>query len=163
MEKYHMRRREKTIRSRKQMMDIIGGQAHMTIAMSKDNEPYLVTVNYSFDQEAMCLYFHSAQAGRKIDCLRSNPIVWGQVLEDKGYVQGECDYAYRTVMFSGRAESVTDLREKRRALGMMIDRLDSDPGSTSRKFMVKSALEGVAVWKIKIEGMSGKESLPPKV
>ena len=50
--------------------------------------------------------------------LRANPRVWGQVIEDRGYLPGQCAHAYRSVMFEARAEFVTDLQEKRRALAL---------------------------------------------
>ena len=46
------------------------------------------------------------------------PCVWGQVVEDRGYLPGQCSHAYRSVMFEARAEFVADLEEKRRARGL---------------------------------------------
>ena len=83
-------------------------------------------------------------------------------MEDLGYVQGECDHKYRTVQFKGKAELVTDLKEKRKALNIMIDRLEDEPEKGKRELIDKSGLKNVLIIRIKIVGLSGKESLPKK-
>jgi nitroimidazol reductase NimA-like FMN-containing flavoprotein (pyridoxamine 5'-phosphate oxidase superfamily) len=158
VEKYHMRRPEKAIKSRRRMVELIDQQEHMTIAMCKGARPYLVTVNHSLDREAMCLYFHCASKGKKVDYLKANPRVWGQVMQDDGYIEGECDYAYGTVMFSGDAEFVVDLEEKRHALELMIDKLDADPARMKKRSLTNNKLRKVTVCRIRIGEMSGKES-----
>ena len=50
--------------------------------------------------------------------LRANPSVWGQVIEDRGYLPGQCSHAYRSVMFEARAEFVTDLERSGGAWGL---------------------------------------------
>jgi len=107
----------------------------------------------------MCLYFHCAPMGRKVDYLKANPKVWGQVMRDNGYIQGKCDYAYETVMFSGSAEFVHDLSEKRHALDMMIDKLESARVAMKKRLLTNKKLNEVAVCRIRIEGLSGKESV----
>ena len=159
MKDYHMRRHERAIGSKKRMLDLIERQEHITIAMCKAGEPYLVTINHSFDRKAKCLYFHCAPKGKKIDYLEANPKVWGQVIEDNGYINGECDYAYKTVMFSGEAEFVRDIAEKRHALEMMIDKLESAPIVMKKRSLTDKKLKKVAICRIRIEGMSGKESV----
>ena len=160
VEKYHMRRQEKAIKSRKRMLDLIEQQQHMTIAMCKGSKPYLVTINHSFDKEGMCLYFHCARKGKKVDFLKANPRVWGQVMKDDGYIEGECDYAYKTVMFSGTTEFVTDLEEKRRALDLMIDKLEKeDPVGRKARSLTKEKLEKTLICRIRVLGLSGKERL----
>lgn len=151
-----MRRSEKEIRNEKELLDLLDRGKHLTLAMCKDGQPYLVTVNHALDRKARCLYFHCAQEGRKIDFLKANPQVWGQVLDDRGYIDGECDYAYATVMFGGKVEFVTDVREKRRALVSMIDKLDSKPESTKKTLIVPASLQGVLICRIRIESLSGK-------
>src|SRR4030042_1654609 len=159
MEKYHMRRRERAIGSRKKMLDLIEQQEHMTIAMCKAGRPYLVTINYSFDRKTKCLFFHCAPKGTKVDYLKANPHIWGQVIQDNGYIQSKCDYAYKTVMFSGTVEFVRDVAEKRRALDLMIDKLESAPVAMKKRSLTDKKLNGVTICKISIEDLSGKESV----
>ncbi|HOU13481.1 MAG TPA: pyridoxamine 5'-phosphate oxidase family protein [Anaerolineae bacterium] len=156
MQTYHLRRSEKEISDPTVMWDIIAGQKYMTLALCKDNVPYLATVNYGYDQAAGCLYFHCAGEGKKMDYLRANPSVWGQIVEDNGYLDGKCDHAFRAVQFQGRVVFVHAVEEKRHALALMIDRLESDPAAVKARLVTDKAAERVTIGKVIIEGMSGK-------
>jgi uncharacterized protein len=111
---YHLRRIERDMPDRADQLAVLRTQKFLSLAMARDNQPYLVSLNYAFSEPENCFYVHSAPEGRKIDILRVNPHVWGQVIEDRGYVSGKCSHAYRSVMFEARAEFPTDLGEKRR-------------------------------------------------
>ena len=137
---------------------IIQGQKYMTLAMAMDNEPYLVTLSYGYDVEANCFYFHCAAEGRKIDYLRANPVVWGQILEDHGYLEGKCSHAFRTVQFRGTVSFLDNTEEKRRALHMMVDGLEPDPGPVKQKQVTDKSLSRVTIGKVAVEFMTGKQS-----
>jgi len=153
---YHLRRKEMAIDDPQQMAEIIRGQQYMALALCKDNEPYLVTMNYGFDEERRCFYFHCAQRGKKMDYLAANPVVWGQITEDRGLVAGQCDYAYRTVQFRGRVEFLEDLEAKRQALSLMIEQLESEPEPLKARLLQAARLEKVTVGCIWIQEMTGK-------
>lgn len=154
---YHLRRAEKAITAPEELLAVIRSQKFLTLALCQDHEPYLVTMNYAYDQEQRCFYFHCARQGKKVDYLRANPTVWGQVLEDRGYLAGQCDHAYRTVQFRGHAEWIEDLEEKRHALTLMIDQLEPDPEPVKRAELTQRKLEGVGILKVRVETMSGKQ------
>lgn len=156
MQTYHLRRSEKEIIDPTAMWAIIAGQKTMTLALCKDNMPYLVTVNYGHDQAGSCLYFHCAGEGKKMDYLQANPVVWGQVLEDHGYLDGKCDHAFRTVQFEGRVTFVEDTEEKRRALSLMIDQLESDPEAVKARQATSRAVERVTIGKVVVGALTGK-------
>jgi len=157
---YHVRDRERALDSQEEIMGILARGRFMTVAMCKDGHPYLVSVNYSFDRDAMRLYFHCAREGRKLEIIESNPEVWGQVLEDLGYLSGRCDYGYRTVMFWGKAGLVEDMGEKRKALEMMINRLEPNADALRKRLIKDSRLGEVTVVRIALDGMTGKQNLP---
>ena len=156
MQVYHLRRSEKAITDPAEMWAIIAGQKFMTLALCKDNVPYLATVNYGYDQAVDCLYFHCAGEGKKMDYLRANPTVWGQIVEDNGYRDGKCDHAFRSVQFQGHITFVQDIEEKRQALSLMIDRLESDPETAKEKLITPTALEKVMIVQVHIEAITGK-------
>jgi len=156
MTSYHPRRPEKVIGERNELLAIIGGQKVMTLALCKDNEPYLATVNYVYDREENCFYFHCAPRGRKVDYLKANPSVWGQVLEDRGYLQGECDHAYRTVQFRGFAEFLSEEEIKRSVLEKLIDAQEEDPGPRRERLHQDRSLNHVGIVRIRIFEMTGK-------
>jgi uncharacterized protein len=161
MATYHQRRPEKAITIRTEMLDIIDGQAIMTLAMCKENEPYLVTVDYAFDPSCDCFYFHCGRAGKKMDYLRVNPVVWGQVIEDIGYVDGECDHAFRSVHFRGRVTFLDSAGDKRKAVYLMIDHLESDPDTVKARFAKPDALDDVVIAQVHVEEMTAKEGPAP--
>ena len=90
--------------------------------------------------------------------LRANPYVWGQVIEDRGYLSGQCAHAYRSVMFEARAEFVADLAEKRRALALMILHADPDAAAALQERLVTTSdLAQVTVIRLVVVAMGGKQ------
>jgi len=162
METYHLRRSDKALEDKAELVRILKGQKHVTLALCADDQPYLVTMNHGYDEQEHCLYFHCAAAGKKVDIIRANPRVWGQALEDGGYLDGECDHAYRTVQFEGRAEFVTDLAEKRRALALMIEQLESSPEPVKARTLEPEKVAGVCIVRVRLGEMTGKSGPKPK-
>jgi hypothetical protein len=86
---WHTRHPDKAITDPAEIAHIVAGQKFLTLALCAENQPYLVTLSHAFDAEHNCFYFHCAPVGRKLDLIRANPQVYGQVLEDCGYVAGD--------------------------------------------------------------------------
>lgn len=118
---YHMRRMDRAIKDRKTMEKVLKEARYVTLALSKDNSPYLVSLSSFYDHDAECIYFHCAQEGRKLDYMRANPSVWGQAILDRGYLDGECNHLYATVMFEGKVEFANSVAEKRRIMEFMFE------------------------------------------
>ena len=148
-----MRRKDKEITDEEIMKRILKSTQYVTVAMSKDNDPYLVSLSHGYDEERNCVYFHCAQEGKKIDYLRANNRVWGQTVVDRGYHQGECSHLYASVMFSGRVVMIDDRDEKWRALELMTRQLDSDAERLIEARKPES-LDNTVVGRIDIEYMS---------
>lgn len=159
---YHVTRLDKALTDEAEMLEVLRAGTYVTLALCKDNEPYLVTMNYAYDEAKRCLYFHCAKRGKKLEIWATNPIVWGQVMEDRGYLVGKCSYAYRTVQFRGRVELFAESEQKREALRLMIERLEPDPDTVKREQIENKPLNNVVVGCVYVENMSGKVSPPPK-
>jgi len=157
MKRYHLRR-DDMVMGENEMMEVIEQQSYLMLALCRDGEPYLATVNYAYDAEHRCFYFHCAAEGKKVDFMKANPVVLGQILDDRGYLSEECDYAYRTVQFRGRVTFLSSREEKMSALLMMLSQLEKHPDEVREKVLTESKLETVAVGKIRIEEMSGKKN-----
>ena len=162
MSDYHLRRTEKELKDPAELRAVLLRQRYLTIAMCRAGQPYLVTLSYAYDEARNCLYFHCASEGKKIDFLRENPYVWGQVVEDLGYLQSECDHAFRSVHFRGRVEMLKTPDEKKHALSLMIGRLEDRPDEVRRRLIADGKLEKVTVGRIALEAMTGKANLPAK-
>ncbi len=140
------------------MEEILNRSKYITIAMSKENEPYLATLSHGYDAKEKCIYFHCAKEGKKIDILNENNAVWGQAIIDRGYATGKCDHLYATTQFKGKVSFIEDIEEKRIALISMINQLEENPKEVIEKQINEKSLQRVNVGRIDIEFMSGKES-----
>ena len=156
-EHYHLRRIERDMPDREDQLAVLRSQKYLSLAMAVDSQPYLVSLNYAYDEEENCFYAHCAPEGRKLDILKVNPQVWGQVIEDLGYLPGQCAHAYRSVMFQAEAQFVEPLEEKRKGLSLMIDHAEPDPEPLKQKLVATSDLEHVVVIRLAVEWMSGKQ------
>lgn len=153
---FHMRRRDKEITDIQVIKKILKSAKYVTVAMSMDNQPYLVSLSHGYDENRNCLYFHCAEEGKKLHYLRANNAVWGQALLDYGYVQGECDHSFASVHFKGKVTFITDPKEKLHAVQTMISQLDKSPESLIAKLKAEK-LKNTLVGRIDIETMTGKK------
>jgi general stress protein 26 len=108
MAKYHMNKAEREITDNSQLLEILERGKYATIAMCRDNEPYIVTMSFGYDPARHALYFHSAVKGRKLDIIAANPAVCATVIEDGGYLVNQCSHRYRSVVLDGNMHIVDD-------------------------------------------------------
>ena len=149
-----MRRKDREITNRTEINEIIASANLMRIALVDGDMPFLVPVFYAFDGSA--LYFHSAQAGRKIDILKCNNDVCFEISVDNDIIQSEeaCDFEakHRTVIGLGKAFFVEDETDKIKALDLIVEHF------TARKFEYpKTNLDRTAVIRIDITSVKGKK------
>ena len=155
--RYHLRRADKEFTEQEKLRGVLKETCYMTLAMARDGEPYLVSLSHGYDEERNCLYFHCTEEGKKLDYMRANPVVWGQVIVDHGYVEKECTHDYVTVMFSGRVNFIEDPEEKRRALRTMLWQLEPDAEARERR-MNTDGLATTVFGRIDVEHMTGKKT-----
>ncbi|MFX1344983.1 MAG: pyridoxamine 5'-phosphate oxidase family protein [Promethearchaeota archaeon] len=157
MPKYHMKRVEKEISVKDDIISILKSGKYTIISMCKENEAYLVTLNYGYDETKNALYFHCAKEGQKIDFIKSNPFVCGTVIEDKGYENG-CGQLYRSVIFRGKMVIVEDLQEKKKGFDVLLNQLENNPNTIKNKFFQNAdAYENTGMLRLDITDISGKE------
>jgi nitroimidazol reductase NimA-like FMN-containing flavoprotein (pyridoxamine 5'-phosphate oxidase superfamily) len=156
MNRYHFHHPEKMFTGRAELLEVIAGQRIMTLAMVDAGQPYLVTVNYAFDAARDCFYFHCATEGRKVACLSANPNVWGQIVEDHGYLTGKCDHAYRSIHFAGRVTFLEAIEEKQEAITLMITQLEPDPAPLIARLATHARLAKTNVGRVQVTEMTGK-------
>jgi len=154
---FHLRRKDKEIADERLLKKILRTAKYVTIALSMNNEPYLVSLSHGYDEKKNCVYFHCAREGKKLQYLRSNNTVWGQALLDYGYSEGECTYLYASVHFSGKVTMLENLEEKREALACMIRQIDKNP-ETLITDLRPERLRNTVVGRIDVAYMSGKKS-----
>lgn len=155
--KYHLRRVDKEITDDRILKKILKSTKYVTLALSMDNQPYLVSLSHGYDENHNRIYFHCAREGKKLDYLRSNNVVWGQALLDQGYLEGECNHLFASVHFSGKATFITDSVQKLAAIKCMIRQLNSDP-ETVLSGLKSEKLKDIAIVGIDLDYVSGKKS-----
>ena len=160
MKKYHLRRADKEISDPALLRKILKTAQYVTIAMSVEDQPYLVSLSHGFDEEQNCIFFHCASEGKKLDYLKANSNVWGQALVDRGYSKGECTHLYASVQFSGRVKLLNGKKEKKQALELMMNQLDSGSEKLKERLaeLDSGSLDKTVVGRIDIDYMSGKKS-----
>ncbi len=158
---FHVRRKDREITDPNALRKVLKSTKLVTIALCMDNEPYLVSLSHGYDEKQNCLYFHCATEGKKLVYAKSNNKVWGQAVQDYG-VTDECDYAYTSVHFSGKLVMIDDLGEKKHGIEIMVRQLSPNPEAKLSKIK-PGKLATIAMGRIDIDGMTGKQHLNPKV
>jgi nitroimidazol reductase NimA-like FMN-containing flavoprotein (pyridoxamine 5'-phosphate oxidase superfamily) len=154
---FHVRRKDKEITDPAVLKKLLKSCAYVTVALSMDNQPYLVSLSHGYDETRNCIFFHCAREGKKLEYIRSNNLVWGQALIDKGYLQGECAHLYASVQFSGKVSMVDAFEDKLQAMKCMINQLDKNPESLIAALKAER-LQNTVIGRIDIERMTGKKS-----
>ena len=151
-----MRRSDREIIERSEIDGIIHLCQVCRLGLTDGLEPYVVPLSFGYDGRA--LYFHCAKEGRKLDILRKNSRVCFEFDVLDGLVTGDaaCQWgmAYRSVIGAGRGHVVEGLDEKRQALALLMKQY-ADSGFT----FPDTAVEAVAVIRVDIDSVSGKQRL----
>ncbi len=149
-----MIRSEKEIRNPREMDEILHSAPVCRIAMSTDDHPYIVPVNFVVRDSR--LYFHCARFGKKIDMLKANSSVCFEVDIPGELVRGQtaCAWSmkYRSVIGFGQAYFIEETQEKKKALDLLMKKYS---GQESFVY-ADDALDKVLVVGVRIKTMSGK-------
>lgn len=158
MIQYHLHNRpNRELTNKSDIGRILSEGKFAVISMCRDNEPYIVTLSYGYDSEKEILYFHCAKKGLKLDFLNCNNSVCATVIKDKGYVTGECEHEYESVVFWGDMQPVNDLQEKKHGMSILLNHLETDD-KVKKEAMLKSDdfYPKMEILKLKIKQIHGK-------
>ena len=151
-----MRRKDKEIRDKDIIEQLLSGSDICRIAMTDGDRPYIVPLNYGYAGNA--LYFHSASVGKKIDILKQNSQVcfeieyYNEIIRDE--VPCEWTAKYRSLIGYGRIEFITDFEEKKKGLDVIMTHY----GKTGANTYKDNHVENIIILKLNIEEISGKQS-----
>lgn len=150
-----MRRSEREITDRGEIEEIIRRSAVCRVAMTDEEGPYVVPVNFGYAESA--IWFHSAKEGRKISALRADPRVCVQMDIDVRMAPAShpCDWTmkYRSVVAFGKAKIVEDPAEKRRGLDAIMRHYGGPVGNYD-----ESMFERTVLVRIDIKSITGKKA-----
>ena len=150
-----MRRKDKEISDTSGIDAIIKTATVCRLGMVNGNKPYVVPLCFGIQDNV--LYFHSALKGQKIDCIRNNPEVCFEfdLIAEPKESEEPCSWSmnYQSVIGFGKAVFVEDPNEKHKALGIIMAQY-----SEKQFEFPENKLKATTVFKVEIEGMTGKQS-----
>ena len=144
------------IKNREKIEEVIRACKTCYLAMSVDDRPYVLPMNFALDGNTIIL--HSAQEGRMWESILKNPQVsinWtlGEELAWQD-VQVGCSYRVKSksVLVEGNVEIIEDYDEKYRCMQLMMAQY------SDREFKFgEPSIRNVGVFKVHIENMTAKE------
>lgn len=117
-----MRKKEYEITDFREIEEILNRAEVCRLGLADGGTPYIVPMNFGYRDRA--LYFHTGQAGKKIDILRKNSAVCFEVEIDAAIVRSDtaCGWGmkYRSAVGTGRALFVEDPAGKKEALDIIM-------------------------------------------
>ena len=160
-----MTKRERQITDPGQIHQILEDGKVLHLGLCVDNEPYVVPMNYgfTFENEKLVLYLHSAVRGKKLDMIRVNPKVFFEIDCHRVPFEGKvaCQYgmSYSSIMGKGQAQILDDSEEKQKAMTLLMK------AQTGKDFSFSDPLVSiVAVIRIDVSEYTAKHRpLPEKL
>lgn len=153
-----MRRQDRQINDENELNEILLKGKYTVISMCRDNEPYIVTLSYGYDKSENALYLHTWVEGLKIDFIKYNPNVCAAIIDDRGYIMGECGHEYRSVVINGKIFFVQDIEEKKRGMEVILNHLENTPSVIKEKALKNEKVyNNIAVLRMDIINIIGKK------
>jgi nitroimidazol reductase NimA-like FMN-containing flavoprotein (pyridoxamine 5'-phosphate oxidase superfamily) len=157
-----MRRKDKEVTDIKELMQIIDKCKVCRIAMQDKNGLYIVPMNfgYTYENNQLVLFFHSANEGRKINALRENNNICFEMDCEHNLITSDiaCKYGYsfESIIGDGMAIFVDDIEEKKTAFSIIMKH------QTGKDFSFDDRMvNNVLVFKIIVHNYSGKVNPRP--
>lgn len=152
-----MRRKNREVTELSELIEIINECKVCRIALQDKDGLYIVPTNfgYTYENNQLVLFFHSAKEGRKINALKENNDVCFEMDCGHSLIVGDIackySYAYRSIIGNGKVVFINDTEEKKVALSTLM-RHQTDQEFSFDDRMVNS----VCVYKIIVQNYSGK-------
>jgi len=153
-----MRRSDREITDKSEMIEIIEKCDVCRLAFSENDVPYIVPMNYGYEykNEKLTLFFHGADEGRKHDIIKNNPYVCFEMdcshklIEDDE--AGNYTMEYESVIGIGAVHYCHDKAEKINALNHLMKQYAKDKAFT----FPDDVLDSVTVFKLEVSEFTGK-------
>ena len=159
-----MRREERQISDRAEIDAILTKTRVCRLAFAVAGEAYIVPLSHGYDPEMRALFFHTAEEGKKIECIEANPRVCFEVegtVEVKAADTDACSWGvhFESVIGHGTLDEIVDPKAKISALRVM---MKQQAGHEADWTFSVEAVDSVRVWRLDIDSMSGKRSFAPE-
>jgi len=163
-----MRRNDREITDKNEIIKIIDQCEVCRIGLSRDNIPYIVPMNfaYIYENEKLILYFHCAKEGKKLDIIKSNANACFEFDRMINIIPGEtaCKYSldFESVIGMGNIVIVGDdkIEEKQKALYLIMKKYAPEKTfGFSEAYFTSEMLRNVAVLKLTADQFTGKRRI----
>ncbi len=151
-----MRRKDREIKSRESIDQIIAGAEVCRLGLCQDNRPYVVPVSFGYDGDN--IYFHTAKKGMKIDYMTVNARVCFEMEQDAKVIGNEelaCEWSHSfySVIGFGTVHEITGTENKITALNIIMQHYSGKEWDFDGRMLKLARL-----WCISIEQVTGKHS-----
>jgi nitroimidazol reductase NimA-like FMN-containing flavoprotein (pyridoxamine 5'-phosphate oxidase superfamily) len=150
-----MRRKEREIKNNKEIEEIINCSHVCRIALSENGLSYIIPVCFGYSKKS--IYFHCANAGKKIDLIKKNNKVCFEFDIYEGLITNgnPCDWdvRYKSVIGYGKAFFIGGAQEKINALNIILRHYSEESFA-----FPENSIQNVTVIKVEIEELTGKRS-----
>lgn len=138
----------------KDTIEVINRNTCGTLSVLGDGGyPYGVPLNYAYDDGK--LFFHCAKTGHKLDAIKNESKVCFTVIDADDVLPAEFNTLYRSAVIFGKARMITDEKEMKDALRIIIGKYSPDFKDSGEKY-IDAMFDGVSVFIVDIEHMTGK-------
>lgn len=153
-----MRRKEREITGINEIEAIISKADTCRIALTENNVPYIVAMNFGYSGENKKLYFHCAPEGRKIDMIMKNNYACFQMDTNHRIKEGKeaCDFSmsYNSVVGWGNISIIRDEKGKKEGLNSIMQHYTKRTGFEFNPEVLKRT----TILQLNIISMTGKKA-----
>jgi nitroimidazol reductase NimA-like FMN-containing flavoprotein (pyridoxamine 5'-phosphate oxidase superfamily) len=157
-----MRRIDKEISNIENVMEIIEKCKICRLGLSENDHPYIIPLNYgyTYENETLTLFFHSAKEGKKIEIIQNNNNACVEIDCDTKLIEGEnpCNYGYeyKSIIGFGKLFFLETNDEKTDGLNILMKHQTGKPIEYN---FTEDKLNNVCVYKMIVETFTGKQKI----
>ena len=158
-----MRRSDREVSETEAIEEIIKNADVCRLALANDNIPYIVTMNFGYiNNPGQILYFHCANAGRKLEMIRKNNFVCFEMDIDHQIYAGEvkdvrngCNWGmkYKSVVGYGNISIISEKQAKKTGLNCIMNHYTDE----KEYFYDEAVLANTTVLRLDITEITGKK------
>lgn len=154
MEMFREMRRKGNALTEEEAVEILRKNTNGVLAVIGDNGyPYAVPLSYVYSGNK--IFFHCATEGHKLDAIKNMEKVSFCVVEQDDIIPEDFNTLYRSAIAFGKARIITDEKEKKHALDIILQKYSPEFLETGMKYIEQEWNNCKAV-EMKIEHLTGK-------
>lgn len=153
----HTMRRKRQALSPETCIAILKRGSAGVLALADDDYPYAVPLSYVYDDGV--IYFHSAKAGHKLDCIARDPRASFCVIDQDDIVPERFTTYFRSVIAFGRVRLLADDDAKRVATAALARKYAPRASDAEIEAEINKEWPALAVFALTIDRLSGKEAI----